>query len=242
MIYWASQVCSNHQKSLSCSRPVPFFTAVLAEIKSSSVAAILQAHWNAHLSDVLELCTLISECFPQITVCAYSEVSLSLPNAIWALFICVCCGGFNCGIHVGSLVRGVAFASCNGDAKAPGLSHFIPPWVSIACAWGSIACWGRRSSAPVGQWVRTQPDWGDRNRNSELWVVLSLFVNYGLSVRLVFYFQSSFLWNRPWLKLNCKGFSCKSCKIPTCGHKPNFTWVHLKSHFAPHHSKLSGLH
>lgn len=41
-----------------------------------------------------------------------------------------------------------------------------------------------------------------------------------------FNLQSWFLWSRVWPKLDCKGYSCTSCKETTCGPKPHLTWDH----------------
>lgn len=115
------------KNSLSCSCLILSFIAVLAEIKSSSLAAILEACSNFHLSaGVWKLCVLVSAGFPQIIKCAHTErfPSVSPQHHLGFVYLCVKWGVL-CGLLVGSLVKEVAFASCDGDARDHDLDFFV---------------------------------------------------------------------------------------------------------------------
>lgn len=118
------------RNSLSCSHPILSFIAVLAEIKSGSVAVISETCSNSHLSaDVSKLCALVSGSFPQIIKQAHTERFPSVSPQCHLGFVYLCVKwGILCGLLVGSLVKEVSFASCDGGTRDHDPDFFVLIW------------------------------------------------------------------------------------------------------------------
>lgn len=122
---------------------------------------ILETCFNSHLSaDVSKLCTLLSASFPQIIKCAHTERFPSVSPQCHLDFVYLCvkwCILY--GLLVGSLMKEVAFASCDGGTRDHDIFNLFPSWVSIAFDWGSVPPGDARTSLAVDQgviWDETQ--------------------------------------------------------------------------------------
>lgn len=122
VIYWKSRSAPTTKNSPFLQSLILSFIAFLADIKSSSVAAILEACLNSHLSaDVAELCALLLCKFsPNYKVCTHREASLCLSPVPSGLCLSVCeVGGFMwppccCSVlvHVGWAESHVGWVGC----------------------------------------------------------------------------------------------------------------------------------
>lgn len=121
------------RNSLSCSRLILSFSS--AEIKSCSVAVVLETCSNSHLSaDVSKLCALVSGSFPQIIKQAHTERFPSVSPQCHLGFVYLCVKwGILCGLLVGSLVKEVSFASCDGGTRDHDPDFFCFDMVCLRC-------------------------------------------------------------------------------------------------------------
>lgn len=140
VIYWKSRSAPTSKNSSFLWSLILSSIAFQSDIKSSSVAAILEACLNSHLSaDVAKLCTLLCKFPPDYKVCTHREASLCFSPVPSGLCLSVCeVGGFMwppccCTIlvHVAWAKSHMAWAGCCEPQ----------PLSSVAFAWkGRAQC------------------------------------------------------------------------------------------------------